>query len=308
MPSLVLLRKALRESRMLTISIGLTSLLMAWMVIAIYPTYARQLANVELPDAFKGFIGEAGGWTTPGGFINAEFFSWMPLVLLIIAITGGSRAIAGEEGAGTLDLLLAQPVGRTRLLLETAAGLAIACVVAALVALPGFAIGLATVDVDISFSRVVLGTINQLPVTLLVLALSLWLSAALPSRAAAAGTTSAVVLVSYLLNLLGGAVEALDGMRRVSPFYWSDASRLLVYGGLPWERWAAFALLATMFLVLAVWAANRRDLTAGSREGSLLSRLPWRNHNRRQQAGEVAVASEAAPPFAGHGSPVSGRR
>ena len=48
----------------------------------------------------------------------------VPLLLLIAAIGAGARATAGEEERGTLDLLLANPISRRRLVLEKLAALA----------------------------------------------------------------------------------------------------------------------------------------------------------------------------------------
>jgi ABC-2 type transport system permease protein len=48
-------------------------------------------------------------------------------VLLIIFTTGiGARAIAGEEESGRLDLLLAYPVSRTRVVVQRFAALVVA--------------------------------------------------------------------------------------------------------------------------------------------------------------------------------------
>ena len=48
----------------------------------------------------------------------------VPLLLLVAAIGAGARATAGEEERGTLDLLLANPLSRRRLIAEKVAALA----------------------------------------------------------------------------------------------------------------------------------------------------------------------------------------
>ena len=45
----------------------------------------------------------------------------VPLLLMIAAIGAGAGAIAGEEERGTLELLLANPLSRRRLVLEKTA-------------------------------------------------------------------------------------------------------------------------------------------------------------------------------------------
>ena len=202
-----LLRKTLRDVRVSVVSIALVLILMALIDILIYPQYRDSLENADFGPAFDSFIGEAGSLASPEGFLSAEFFSWIPLLLITVAIIGGTGAIAGEEGAGTLDILLAQPVSRRRVLLEKAGGLAFALTLATLCSLPGFLVGKAFIDFDLSMGRIFAATINMLPVTFLFLALALWAGAALPSRTAAAVLCIGVVVIAFFLNSLGAAVE-----------------------------------------------------------------------------------------------------
>jgi hypothetical protein len=51
-----------------------------------------------------------GNDTTPAGYLQGTLFALLgPLLLVMMAVTTGARAIAGDEEAGTLDLVLAQP-------------------------------------------------------------------------------------------------------------------------------------------------------------------------------------------------------
>jgi hypothetical protein len=55
------------------------------------------------------------------GYLGIELFSLMlPGLLIAAAVGAGARAIAGEEEHATLDLLLANPISRTRVALEKA--------------------------------------------------------------------------------------------------------------------------------------------------------------------------------------------
>jgi hypothetical protein len=56
-----------------------------------------------------------GGW--PAGCAATPGLSGLTGALLIITAAAGARAVAGDEEAGTLDLLLAHPVSLTRLVL-----------------------------------------------------------------------------------------------------------------------------------------------------------------------------------------------
>ena len=59
-------------------------------------------------------IGEV-DYTTPEGYLQSELFSFLaPILLIVYTIGAGARAIAGEEEAGSLDLLLSTCRSRRR--------------------------------------------------------------------------------------------------------------------------------------------------------------------------------------------------
>lgn len=76
------------------------------------------------------------------GYLGSSVFGIIvPLLAVIYGIATGTRAITGDEEAGYLDLLLAHPVSRTRLLLHRCAALAIgACILASLAMLAMLAV------------------------------------------------------------------------------------------------------------------------------------------------------------------------
>ena len=287
--------KTLRDYRVSFVSAAVVLVLMAVLALSIYPSYREGLEDFELPAGFQGFIGEAGSIASPPGFVSAEFFSWIPLLLIVVAVIAGTGVIAGEEAAGTLDLLLAQPVSRRRLLLERFAGAAVGVALAALAGMPGFIITKLFVDFDVSNGRLLAASVNMIPPTLLFLAFSLWMSTTLPTRTAASTLSIGLVVVTYVLNLVGSSVEALDWLRWFSPFYWSDASRVLIRG-FDYARAGGLLVVAALFLVLALRSFERRDIASGGRDwsfGDLLRAV------RRPSHDEAAAGAESGSPAGG---------
>lgn len=282
MNMMTLFRKTLRDARGSMTGIAVLVALMALLDLLIYPSYSEGLQDFEIPDAMSGFLGEATDLSSPEGFITAEFFSWIPLVLIILAVVGGTGAFAGEEGAGTMDLLLAQPIRRWQLAVAKMSALVCAIAIAALAGIAGFALGKVFVDFDLGLGRLSVAVLYMLPVTLLFLALSLWASARLPSRASAAMLITGLVVLSYFVQILGDVAPVLETARKVSPFYWAEPSRV-IFGGFDWGRAMPLLGLSVAIAGLAVWDFERRDITAGSREwrlrdlgGALLALLPGR--------------------------------
>ena len=74
-------------------------------------------SSQNYPDALKSLFGITGGGSlsSGAGFLDAELFSFMiPLLVLVLAIGTGARIFAGEEDAGRLELVLAYPLRRSR--------------------------------------------------------------------------------------------------------------------------------------------------------------------------------------------------
>jgi ABC-2 type transport system permease protein len=254
-----LVRKTARDWRMSVVSVGVVMFLLAVLYIVIYPEYRDMLQDMELPAAFDVFLGEAGSIATPEGFLSAEYFSWVPLILITVAIIAGTGTVAGEESAGTLDLLLALPIRRWRVLTEKTAGVAVALIGAALLAYPGFLLGKLFVDFPLSNLRLAEAVANMLPVAILYLAISVALAAAIPGRTLAAVGAAGLVIAAYFLNTVAAAVSSFSELRKASPFYWSDGSRVLIHG-FDFGRAGLLLGVAALVFVFALWAFERRDI------------------------------------------------
>ena len=110
--------KSLRDQRWQIVGYGLALLSMAAMIVFIWPSYRTTVESMNLPQAVQAFLGSDLSYASAPGFVSAEFFSWIPVLLIVYAVVQGTGAIAGEEGSGTIDLLMAQPVARSTMALQ----------------------------------------------------------------------------------------------------------------------------------------------------------------------------------------------
>jgi ABC-2 type transport system permease protein len=298
MTGLGLIRKPLRDYRVALISVSLVTFLVAFFMVLLFPAYSESLADIELPPALEGFIGEAEGLGTPEGFLHGEFFSWVPLIIITLAIIAGSGALAGEESSGTMDILLAQPIRRWRLVVVRALGLAFALSIPVLLAWPGFLLAKLFVDLGIGPWPLLLATLNILPLTFFFLALALLGSAAFPNRAMAAGIATAVVVATWFLNTFGTAVPLLEGWRQITPFYWMSAAYVFVEG-FSILRFILLMLFPVVMVALAAFLFERRDVSLGSRDLNLLSFLRRRGEPEDEEEKEPPRTPGQPEPTAG---------
>ena len=96
----------------------------AGFILAIFPSISSivQIKDIfeKLPPAFRALFAPGGiDITTPEGYIATEFFSLVgPLLFFAYTIAIGGSATAGEEERGTIDMLMAMPIPRWRVVFE----------------------------------------------------------------------------------------------------------------------------------------------------------------------------------------------
>ena len=257
--------KTLRDQRKSLMWWGIGMAALAVITILFYPSF-RDTSEFDeiyeqMPEALvRAFAGGVSDFTSPEGFLNSQVFALIvPLLFLVFAIARGSGAIAGEEERGTLDLLLSNPLTRRRIVVEKYAAIIVAISVLALVLWLGAAIGALAVDMDISLGRMAEATLSAALLGMAFGALALTLGCATGKRGLSIGVASALGVAVYFLNALAPLVEALEPLSKLSPFYYYiDADPLT--NGLNLLHAAVLIGLAVVLLTGALITFERRDL------------------------------------------------
>lgn len=256
------LTKALRDARrgLLWWSVGISAYVL--LTLSVYPSIKGnedlERAVQSYPEELKAFIGGTLDLTSGPGYLDAELFSLMiPLLLLVYSIGAGARAIAGEEEAGTLELLLAHPVSRTRVTLEKAGALTLQVGLLALAVFAAVTLIAKLVSMDIATVRIAAATLAVYLLAVAFGATALLVGAATGKRALAIGVAAALAAAGYLLDGLSRIVDALDAWRVLSPFAWmGDPLR----EGIDLGGTAALVALALGAVALAPLLFRRRDI------------------------------------------------
>ncbi len=243
---------------------GVGLLFLSFYLIAFYPVIAGspELSSFldNLPPAARSLLGDIPDMLSPAGYFQAEMFTLSgPILFLIYTILFGSDTIAGEEQRGTLELLLANPVSRTRTVLEKLGALVVATGILALVLWDGLALGSALYDIDLSPGKLAGATLALFLLAVSFGALALALGCWTGRKSLAAGTAGVVAVASYFLNTTASFNESLAPYRKLSLFYHYGGNDPL-RNGLDWGG-AGLLLGVTLILALiAVLGLNRRDI------------------------------------------------
>jgi ABC-2 type transport system permease protein len=249
---------------------GLSLALLGGYLILFYDTLAEQQAQLtqlvsQYPPELMAMFGGMEDMFTPHGYINVEFFSYMPLILGIYIILSGSGLLVGDEENGTLDLVLAHPVSRTavfwgRLLSFIATVLAIL-----LITWVGFVLAIPGTMLNITPAEMALPFLSLFALLALFGMLALLLSMLLPSRRLASMVSGLLLVASFFITTLSRLDENLVDLAKLSPLNYYQGGLALL--DVEWGWLVGLFGAAVIFALLAWWRFERRDIRVGGEGG-----------------------------------------
>jgi ABC-2 type transport system permease protein len=202
---------------------------------------------------------------TPSGFLNIEFFSYMPIIIGIFAILAGSGMLSGDEESGTMDLILAHPISRTALFVGRTLAFLIATMGILAINWVGFLIGLPGSGLSLNAAEIGRPFISLFAILMLFGSMALVLSMLLPSRRMAAMISGILMIASFFITALARLDENLVNLAKISPMNYFQGG--LAIDGLKWN-WAAGLLgFSVLFILIAWWRFECRDIRVGGEGG-----------------------------------------
>jgi ABC-2 type transport system permease protein len=219
------------------------------------------------------------------------------VVLCIWAIGRASGAVAGEIDRGTMELLLAQPLPRWRVLLAHLCVDVLTIPILCLCLWAGSFLGTWLVGpihmdesglkkipfkVEVDESKLALhpaafgpALVNTAALVFAVSGYTMWLSARGRFRNRVLGIAIVATLLQFLVNVVGQLWDAVEWLRQFTVFYYYQPQQIALngrwtvdLGGSGEEVWVRVNVLVVLFLVgivgyaLALRTFTRRDLPA----------------------------------------------
>ncbi len=258
--------KSLRDQRLAMVLWAAGIALLAGEMIAVFPTIRGSDEFNKLmesyPESLMAVFGitEMTDITSAVGFLNVQLFAFMaPLLFIIHGIVLGSGAIAGEEGRGTLEILLTEPITRGKLVAQKFAAMVTAAVALALVLWVVLVIGALAIDMDVSALRLAAAVFSLLLFGVCFGALTFAAGCLTGGRGASIAIGAGVAVGAFFLNSLSGIVSYMEPAKWVSPFFYYNGADPLANG---LDLAHAAVLLVTIVILFAVGSLGlqRRDL------------------------------------------------
>jgi len=189
-----------------------------WMVVVVKQTSNQLYGLIAGSTLLKDIFRLTGGQAELNASILSGIFIFMPLLLMVFAVTQANRWSSDEED-GRLELVLATPQPRLKVILVRFAALGTATIVISLITLAVTEVASSAEGLGLDASHLAAASLSMIPLALLVAAVgylfSGWLRAAVDT-----GLLSFLLLAWFVISFVGPGLSWPDQTQRLSAFYY----------------------------------------------------------------------------------------
>ncbi len=226
----------------------------------------------SLPEAMRNILGLT-ETTTPATFLlSAVFTSYGPFIVMGLAISMGSAAVAGEERDGTFDILQSNPVERTTTVLSKAGAILTLVTAGSLVSGGGMWIASRAVGADLTGVDLFAASLHLASAGVVYGMIALAVGAWTGNAALTSGGAAGFLILSFFGAGILPIIDSIAWLARIFPwFYMVDGTP--INKGIVWPSLLVLGVIALAMVGIAVAGVNRRDLRVGIASSSLRDRL-----------------------------------
>jgi ABC-2 type transport system permease protein len=239
---------------------------MTLLTMASYPTvldqrdsYEQLLEGAEGIAAIFGFDAVSELFDPAGYLVSNLYAQTLLIVMMVFTIGIGAGAIAGEEGKRTMDLLLAHPVRRRRVVLDVLAAMT---VLTFFIAAAVMVVEMATnsmFELNLGFVGYLAANVGVTLLALIFGVLALAVGAVSGSRGYAIGISATAAVLLFVLFGLASSVSFLGWSESFNPISWFLGAKPLTDGFAAEYGWMVLTIAA--LTGIALWGFERRDVS-----------------------------------------------
>lgn len=241
-----------------------TLVLYSWMMVWYWPLLGdsyQKLAGTFPPELIKAVAGANVDLTTLGGFFQTEYLGimWIGIVASAVIICA-TKSISSEISAGTMELLLSQPISRTRFAMTRIAVLVLYVLVLAAATFAPIAVLGPHYKVEIGAKSLWLLSAAGSLFMLAIGGITFLISSATRDGGKPAAFSGGLLGVMWVLHTISGLAKFADKLEPVNLLkYWQPA-QIINDGTSPASLWWVYGGVAVVTLVASVLVFARRDV------------------------------------------------
>lgn len=223
--------------------------------------YEQILSALPAPLLAAFGVTNAESLVSPEGFIGFGFLFYAILMLAVYAVLSGLNITANDEDDGIMDVVLALPIPRRRVIAEKFVAYALLSVVIVIIAGMGLFAGASVTIIELDRGKLLAGTINLLPTMLIIMAFTAMVASLIARKGIVASIASAFVILSYFLFTIDNATDSpiTTALGQLSFFHYYDAEQVM-QTGLALGNMALLLGLTVVCVAISLIAFERRDI------------------------------------------------
>lgn len=246
--------------------------LYGWLTMALYPSMAESASAItdymeKLPEVFKAAFGYEGMefgdfFLSPEAFATMEFLILWPLLIGVYGIFSCVN-IAREAERGTLDLLLAQPVKRYKILITKFAVFVFAVLLITVTSLLGLLIGTVLINESVDTASLALALFEALLLVLAIASFTTLFSVIFLEPRKSLLVAGVVTGGSYILNFIVPLLNpSIKWLRNLSVFYHYKPNDIINNSSLNITAVVVYIAIIVICFIAALVIFQRRDLNS----------------------------------------------
>jgi ABC-2 type transport system permease protein len=263
-------KHTVRKKRGALIGWGIGLFLYGFMMSSFYANIKEIGDQMEMllssyPPELLAFFPTITEFATPVGYLDTYFFAYMPLIIGIFAIGTGAGLLVSDEEKGILDLVMAHPVSRTSLFWGRVSGYLLITILILLVGWVGWLIPAENAGLNLTLVEFLIPNLPLFANLLTFGTLALLLSLLLPSVRMAGGLSGGLLVANFLLVGISNINPDFEPIYELTPFYFTQGAKAIE--SMDWTAFGGLLGVSLIFVLLAWWRFQRRDIRVGGEGG-----------------------------------------
>lgn len=215
---------------------------------------------LDIP-AFKAFGKSVSTLTAIEGLFVVEIYQWMiELLLAGYVVLFAASFVSGEIEKKTIDVLLANPISRTRILLEKYLALVVMIIMVNVALFIGVVAGIAYIGEETDVTWLAYTHIMLMPFLLAVGSYSTFLSVLFDDFRKVMSVGLGILFGTFFLDSISLMAEKYAFVSKVTLFHYFDPGETLVLHKIEWNHVVVLCVVAVVLLLAAVQWFNKRDI------------------------------------------------
>lgn len=245
----------------------LVSLGFTWLYVSIFPSIEKQSEQyAKLLDAFPKGLMDAFGFdgtsiNTVEKFLSTEMMSLLwPVLAILLIVSRAGATFSGSIENRTLGLELSLPLTRTKIYLSKLIGCLIVAFIFCLISLLGTIPICWVYSIDLQIKNILLTILLCVFLTLAMTSFSIAISAGANERGHLYFIVGAVLIVSYVFNIVSSLAPNFSWLRKISLFYYFSAPESLSRASIHLSSFVFFTVVAIASSFIGIIQFKKRDI------------------------------------------------